>query len=206
MFWIIIVLVFLNTCVLATEHYKQPKWLDYFQDVTNLFFVVLFTCEMLIKMYALGLQVGGFMETPLMCHDAASGDQPYCNVILLFGSFTKLLPDIGFPNQYFWNTFAHVFFPSSHFAGLQCVAVQQVRLLRGDDVHHRAGADQVRRHAAHRPLRPPLRQATQSFQSHKVGIGKKQEPNRSPSQSEGFFLLINLRPFKAIFHLFRPNC
>ena len=69
MFWIIIVLVFLNTCVLATEHYKQPKWLDYFQDVTNLFFVVLFTCEMLIKMYALGLQVGGFMETPLMCHD-----------------------------------------------------------------------------------------------------------------------------------------
>ena len=57
MFWIIIVLVFLNTCVLATEHYKQPKWLDYFQDVTNLFFVVLFTCEMLIKMYALGLQV-----------------------------------------------------------------------------------------------------------------------------------------------------
>ena len=111
MFWIIIVLVFLNTCVLATEHYKQPKWLDYFQDVTNLFFVVLFTCEMLIKMYALGLQVGGFMETPLMCHDAPSCDQPYCNVIL-FGSLTKLLPDIGFPNQYFWNvgSFAHGFF------------------------------------------------------------------------------------------------
>ena len=50
-------LVFLNTCVLATEHYRQPKWLDHFQDVTNLFFVILFTCEMLVKMYALGLQV-----------------------------------------------------------------------------------------------------------------------------------------------------
>mgnify|MGYP001454184630 FL=1 len=57
MFWLIIMLVFLNTCVLATEHYRQPKWLDHFQDVTNLFFVILFTCEMLVKMYALGLQV-----------------------------------------------------------------------------------------------------------------------------------------------------
>ena len=69
MFWIIIVLVFLNTCVLATEHYKQPKWLDYFQDVTNLFFVVLFTCEMLIKMYALGLQVGFMKVTPCLSCD-----------------------------------------------------------------------------------------------------------------------------------------
>ena len=57
MFWLIIMLVFLNTCVLATEHYRQPKWLDHFQDVTNLFFVILFTFEMLVKMYALGLQV-----------------------------------------------------------------------------------------------------------------------------------------------------
>ena len=60
MFWLIIMLVFLNTCVLATEHYRQPKWLDHFQDVTNLFFVILFTCEMLVKMYALGLQVSIF--------------------------------------------------------------------------------------------------------------------------------------------------
>ena len=62
MFWLIIMLVFLNTCVLATEHYRQPKWLDHFQDVTNLFFVILFTCEMLVKMYALGLQVTAFMK------------------------------------------------------------------------------------------------------------------------------------------------
>ena len=57
MFWIIIVLVFLNTCVLATEHYRQPAWLDDFQEITNLFFVVLFTCEMFLKMYSLGFQV-----------------------------------------------------------------------------------------------------------------------------------------------------
>ncbi len=57
MFWLIIVLVFLNTCVLATEHYRQPAWLDDFQDITNLFFVVLFTCEMFLKMYSLGFHV-----------------------------------------------------------------------------------------------------------------------------------------------------
>ncbi len=31
MFWLIICLVFLNTCVLATEHHNQPPWLDEFQ-------------------------------------------------------------------------------------------------------------------------------------------------------------------------------
>merc|ERR550532_1788606 len=56
MFWLIIILVFLNTCVLATEHYRQPAWLDDFQNITNLFFIVLFTCEMFIKMYSLGFQ------------------------------------------------------------------------------------------------------------------------------------------------------
>lgn len=30
-YWLIIVLVFLNTGVLATEHYDQPLWLDDFQ-------------------------------------------------------------------------------------------------------------------------------------------------------------------------------
>ena len=57
MFWLIIILVFLNTCVLATEHYRQPAWLDYFQEYVNLFFVVLFTFEMVLKMYSLGFQV-----------------------------------------------------------------------------------------------------------------------------------------------------
>merc|ERR1712106_368977 len=59
MFWLIITLVFLNTCVPATEHHHQPDWLDEFQEYTNLFFVILFTAEMLMKMYALGFS--GYM-------------------------------------------------------------------------------------------------------------------------------------------------
>ncbi|XP_018043904.1 PREDICTED: muscle calcium channel subunit alpha-1 isoform X2 [Atta colombica] len=55
-YWLIIVLVFLNTGVLATEHYDQPKWLDHFQEITNMFFIVLFSMEMILKMYSLGFQ------------------------------------------------------------------------------------------------------------------------------------------------------
>ncbi|KAK9753802.1 Ion transport protein [Popillia japonica] len=55
-YWLIIILVFLNTAVLATEHYNQPLWLDEFQEYTNMFFIALFTLEMLIKMYSLGFQ------------------------------------------------------------------------------------------------------------------------------------------------------
>ncbi|XP_065166003.1 voltage-dependent calcium channel type D subunit alpha-1 isoform X4 [Atheta coriaria] len=55
-YWLIIVLVFLNTVVLATEHYDQPYWLDDFQEYTNMFFIALFTMEMLLKMYSLGFQ------------------------------------------------------------------------------------------------------------------------------------------------------
>lgn len=32
-YWLIIILVFLNTGVLATEHYGQPDWLDDFQGI-----------------------------------------------------------------------------------------------------------------------------------------------------------------------------
>ena len=59
MFWLILTLVFLNTCVLASEHHGQPEWLDDFQEYTNLTFVCLFTFEMLLKMYALGFS--GYM-------------------------------------------------------------------------------------------------------------------------------------------------
>ncbi|XP_023318725.1 muscle calcium channel subunit alpha-1 isoform X2 [Trichogramma pretiosum] len=54
-YWLIILLVFLNTGVLATEHYQQPLWLDQFQETTNMLFIVLFSLEMLVKMYSLGL-------------------------------------------------------------------------------------------------------------------------------------------------------
>lgn len=32
-YWLIILLVFLNTGVLATEHYEQQAWLDNFQGM-----------------------------------------------------------------------------------------------------------------------------------------------------------------------------
>lgn len=66
MFWFIIILVLLNTCVLATEHYNQPGWLEHFQEIANMFFVVLFTLEMLLKMYALGFQVKQINRPPLL--------------------------------------------------------------------------------------------------------------------------------------------
>nr|QQY02492.1 voltage-dependent L-type calcium channel subunit alpha-1C [Cryptocotyle lingua] len=55
-YWVVIVLVFLNTGVLTSEHYGQPLWLDQFQDLANIIFVVLFSIEMLIKMYSLGIR------------------------------------------------------------------------------------------------------------------------------------------------------
>ncbi|KAH8854344.1 Muscle calcium channel subunit alpha-1 [Schistosoma japonicum] len=53
-FALIIILVFLNTVVLTTEHHNQPEWLDEFQDFANVVFVTLFTLEMVIKMAASG--------------------------------------------------------------------------------------------------------------------------------------------------------
>lgn len=56
-FWAVIVLVFLNTMVLATEHYGQPNWLEEFQEYANVFFVSVFVLEMFLNMYSLGLPV-----------------------------------------------------------------------------------------------------------------------------------------------------
>ncbi|RCN26676.1 hypothetical protein ANCCAN_27597 [Ancylostoma caninum] len=53
-YWLVILLVLLNTLVLTSEHYGQSEWLDNFQTMANLFFVILFSLEMLLKMYSLG--------------------------------------------------------------------------------------------------------------------------------------------------------
>jgi voltage-dependent calcium channel L type alpha-1D len=46
-YWLIIILVFLNTGVLATEHYNQPIWLDLFQgkDCTRAYFKKFITTD-----------------------------------------------------------------------------------------------------------------------------------------------------------------
>ncbi|KAJ8360973.1 hypothetical protein SKAU_G00174980 [Synaphobranchus kaupii] len=55
-YWLVIILVFLNTLTISSEHYNQPDWLTQVQDGANKVLLALFTCEMLVKMYSLGLQ------------------------------------------------------------------------------------------------------------------------------------------------------
>uniref|UniRef100_A0A8C5R4W6 Voltage-dependent L-type calcium channel subunit alpha n=1 Tax=Leptobrachium leishanense TaxID=445787 RepID=A0A8C5R4W6_9ANUR len=55
-YWLVIILVFLNTLTISSEHYDQPNWLTQIQDIANKVLLACFTCEMLVKMYSLGLQ------------------------------------------------------------------------------------------------------------------------------------------------------
>ncbi|XP_062282956.1 voltage-dependent L-type calcium channel subunit alpha-1D isoform X3 [Scomber scombrus] len=55
-YWLVIILVFLNTLTIASEHYDQPNWLTQVQDAANKVLLAMFTLEMLVKMYSLGLQ------------------------------------------------------------------------------------------------------------------------------------------------------
>ncbi|XP_035282346.1 voltage-dependent L-type calcium channel subunit alpha-1C isoform X15 [Anguilla anguilla] len=80
-YWLVIFLVFLNTLTIASEHHRQPEWLTEVQDIANKVLLALFTGEMLLKMYSLGLQAyfvslfnrfdsfvvcGGILETILV--------------------------------------------------------------------------------------------------------------------------------------------
>ncbi|KAM9444177.1 calcium channel, voltage-dependent, L type, alpha 1D subunit, a [Clarias gariepinus] len=55
-YWMVIILVFLNTLTIASEHYNQPNWLTVVQGVANKVLLAMFTTEMLVKMYSLGMQ------------------------------------------------------------------------------------------------------------------------------------------------------
>ncbi|GAA6069276.1 calcium channel, voltage-dependent, L type, alpha 1F subunit isoform X1, partial [Tachysurus ichikawai] len=80
-YWLVLILVFLNTALSASEHYNQPDWLTEVQEIANKVLLSLFTFEMLLKMYSLGLQAyfvaffnrfdcfvvcGGILETVLV--------------------------------------------------------------------------------------------------------------------------------------------
>uniref|UniRef100_A0A3P8VIU5 Voltage-dependent L-type calcium channel subunit alpha n=1 Tax=Cynoglossus semilaevis TaxID=244447 RepID=A0A3P8VIU5_CYNSE len=80
-YWLVIFLVFLNTLTIASEHHMQAQWLTDVQDIANKVLLALFTGEMLLKMYSLGLQAyfvslfnrfdsfvvcGGILETILV--------------------------------------------------------------------------------------------------------------------------------------------
>ncbi|XP_068600029.1 dihydropyridine-sensitive L-type skeletal muscle calcium channel subunit alpha-1-like [Brachionichthys hirsutus] len=53
-YWVVMLLVFLNTLTIATEHHHQPDRLTSLQDVASRVLLVLFIIEMFVKMYALG--------------------------------------------------------------------------------------------------------------------------------------------------------
>ncbi|XP_053618976.1 voltage-dependent calcium channel type D subunit alpha-1-like isoform X2 [Plodia interpunctella] len=89
-YWSIIVLVFLNTMVLATEHYRQRAWLDDFQTYANYLFVVLFTMEMLVKMYALGIQ--GYFVSLFNRFDCFV---MFCSIVELALTLTETIPQLG---------------------------------------------------------------------------------------------------------------
>uniref|UniRef100_A0A8C4L556 Voltage-dependent L-type calcium channel subunit alpha n=1 Tax=Equus asinus asinus TaxID=83772 RepID=A0A8C4L556_EQUAS len=55
-YWLVILVVALNTLSIASEHHHQPLWLTHLQDVANRVLLSVFTIEMLMKMYGLGLR------------------------------------------------------------------------------------------------------------------------------------------------------
>nr|XP_035136357.2 voltage-dependent L-type calcium channel subunit alpha-1S isoform X2 [Callithrix jacchus] len=55
-YWLVILIVALNTLSIASEHHNQPLWLTHLQDIANRVLLSLFTIEMLMKMYGLGLR------------------------------------------------------------------------------------------------------------------------------------------------------
>ncbi|XP_029463873.1 voltage-dependent L-type calcium channel subunit alpha-1F [Rhinatrema bivittatum] len=80
-YWMVLILVFLNTLTIASEHYRQPAWLTEIQSYANKVLLSLFTLEMLLKVYCLGPQAyfvsffnrfdcfvvcGGILETVLV--------------------------------------------------------------------------------------------------------------------------------------------
>ncbi|XP_073456841.1 voltage-dependent L-type calcium channel subunit alpha-1F isoform X1 [Aquarana catesbeiana] len=80
-YWMVLLLVFLNTLTIASEHYRQPEWLTQIQGYANKVLLSLFTVEMLLKLYSLGIHAyfvsffnrfdcfvvcGGILETVLV--------------------------------------------------------------------------------------------------------------------------------------------
>ncbi|XP_064604467.1 muscle calcium channel subunit alpha-1-like isoform X3 [Liolophura sinensis] len=89
-YWVVIVMVSLNTGVLTSEHYQQPLWLDKFQEIANIFFVALFSLEMLLKMYSLGFQ--GYFVSLFNRFDSFV---VMCSIIEIILIHTNVMPPLG---------------------------------------------------------------------------------------------------------------
>lgn len=55
-YWLVIIMILVNTVIIATEHHNQPASLTKAQDIANEVLLALFTMEMIVKVYALGFQ------------------------------------------------------------------------------------------------------------------------------------------------------
>ncbi|CAJ0967784.1 unnamed protein product [Ranitomeya imitator] len=55
-YWLVIIVILVNTITIATEHHDQPDSLTRAQDIANQVLLALFTMEMILKIYALGFQ------------------------------------------------------------------------------------------------------------------------------------------------------
>ncbi|KOB68650.1 Voltage-dependent calcium channel type D subunit alpha-1, partial [Operophtera brumata] len=93
-YWAIIVLVFLNTLVLATEHYDQKSWLDNFQMYANDFFVVLFTMEMLGYFVSLFNRFDCFVMI--------------CSIMELILTATDTIPQLGISVLRYWRSLSNL--------------------------------------------------------------------------------------------------
>ena len=78
-FWIVIVLVFLNTFCLAVEHYGQPQWLGDFLVYAEYIFLSLFMLETLVPMYATGPRI--FFQSTFRMFDT----------LVIFGSLFEVI-------------------------------------------------------------------------------------------------------------------
>ncbi|XP_017324467.1 calcium channel, voltage-dependent, L type, alpha 1S subunit, b isoform X2 [Ictalurus punctatus] len=54
---LVILVVLLNTLAIASEHHPQSEWMTQFQDTVNKILLTCFAIEMVMKMYAFGLQM-----------------------------------------------------------------------------------------------------------------------------------------------------
>ncbi|KAF5901497.1 dihydropyridine-sensitive L-type skeletal muscle calcium channel subunit alpha-1-like, partial [Clarias magur] len=56
-YWLVILVVLLNTLAIACEHYPQSEWMTQFEDTVNKLLLSCFAIEMIMKMYAFGLRM-----------------------------------------------------------------------------------------------------------------------------------------------------
>ncbi|XP_047135700.1 voltage-dependent calcium channel type A subunit alpha-1 isoform X1 [Hydra vulgaris] len=82
-FWFVIAVVFVNTGVMATYHYKEPKWLDDTHKIAEKVFISIFIVELLMKVFALTFH--GYCQSSLNVFELI------VIILSIFEAFTPLV-------------------------------------------------------------------------------------------------------------------